>query len=78
MAFRLTYFWKLEYIGPGAGPMSVPQQQSLGGRESGGGQNSGTLAAADITTLTANMATDVAAQITAQAAATGQWSSGGP
>lgn len=93
MAYRLRYTFNLDWVGAGQGPSGSPQTgqgnsngQTLGGINKPGAQNivgsgsGGILAAADITTLTNSMATDVAAQLNlaANLATAGGWPTGQP
>lgn len=79
MSYRLTYEAWIQWVGPGAGPMSGAIAPIRGSEQGGaqvlmvpnlaGGQNitgtgtGGALAGADITTITNAMAADVAAQL---------------
>lgn len=79
MAYRLTYFATLSWVGDGIGPMggqlSVLPGSELGGAQSMelantpggqqvvGGGTSGAITAANITTITNAMAADISAQL---------------
>jgi len=69
MAYRLTYTANISWVGPGQGPMTLPNAQTLQLRNTANGQNvsgagaGGTVNGADVTTLTNAMAADMAAQL---------------
>lgn len=94
MAYRLTYSWDISWVGAGSGPMTGRDgslaggagAQIIGGVNSGSGQIAGgsgaggTLAAADVTSLTNGMAADVAAQLNVPALlnTVNRWPTGNP
>lgn len=87
MAYRLRYSFNIDFVGPGAGPMSGMAAPSLPG---GGGtgqtkefQNvsnpmSNTFTGTDVTALTTAAQTDMAAQLNAALATIQGWASGNP
>ncbi len=73
MAYRLTYTATIAWVGPGLGPMTLPNAQKLQLQNAANGQNTagagagGTINGADVTALTNAMAADIAAQLNAAA-----------
>lgn len=76
MAYRLTYQFQVDWVGPGLGPMGGQLAPALpmapaGGAQTlafvnvAGGQNSLTFLAGDITNLTNAAAADMVTQLTA-------------
>lgn len=94
MPYRLRYQVNIDWVGTGLGPMSgalavIPGAEGGGSQtyevlQQAGGQNivgtgtGGALAAADITTLTQAMQTDVAAKLNTNIAIPQGWATGNP
>lgn len=87
MAYRLRYNFNVDWVGPGAGPMSGMAAQQLPG---GGGTGqtkefinasnpmSNTFTGTDVTALVATATTDMTAQLNAALAQLQGWASGTP
>lgn len=88
-AYRIRYEANIDWVGPGAGPMEAVNAPYLPGGGATGQTAAfvstttpitGTFLAADVTTLTAAMAADLAAQLNAAAtlAKIQAWATGNP